>query len=184
MRLVLDGGPDRRFRIKGLIAEAQGYRLRVETERVVPPDKRSFPRMYGGIHLRYRVLAPGETERDCGAWLAGAELPAWEGEWREPDPFMDFSGTGLRFEDELHCGRDDRMLIELKLPDSEHAWRTAARVVRVDPIRPDEWKQGEEAGQEPARTHQIAVEFIELPSDATEALTAFAMRIQEALLNP
>lgn len=184
MRLVLDGGPDRRFRIKGLIAEAEGNRLRVDTERVVPPDKRSFPRMYGGIHLRYRVLAPGETEKDFAAWLAGADLQGREGGWREPDPFMDFSGTGLRFEDELHCGQDDHVLIELRLPAAEHAWRTAARVVRVDPIRPDDWKRGEEADQEQARTHQIAVEFIDLPADATEALTEFAMRIQEALLNP
>jgi hypothetical protein len=33
-----------------------------------------------------------------------------------------------------------------------------------------------------APSHQIAVEFMELPTEATEALTAFAMRIQDALL--
>jgi len=45
MRVVLDGGPDRDLRIKGLVTAIEGLRLRVETERVVPPDKRSFPRM-------------------------------------------------------------------------------------------------------------------------------------------
>ncbi len=65
MRVVLDGGPDRDLRIKGLVTGMEGLRLRVETERVVPTDKRSFPRMYGGIHVRYRVLPAGEGEEDC-----------------------------------------------------------------------------------------------------------------------
>ena len=62
MRIVLDGGPDHDVRIKGMVAGREGQRLRVETERVVPPDKRSFPRMYGGIHVRYRVLAADRAE--------------------------------------------------------------------------------------------------------------------------
>ncbi len=182
MRVVLDGGPDRDVRIKGLVAGMEGHRLRVETERVVPPDKRSFPRMYGGIHVRYRVLAAGEGEEDASAWVSGGDAPGQEGEWREPDPFMDFSGTGLRFEDQLHCKTEDRMLIELKLPSSEDPWRATARVVRVDPIRPEDLEGREENKQAPAPTHQIAVQFLDLPADATEALTAFAMRIQDALL--
>jgi hypothetical protein len=182
MRVVLDGGPDRDLRIKGLVTAIEGLRLRVETERVVPPDKRSFPRMYGGIYVRYRVLAAGEGEEDASAWVAGGDPAGEGGAWREPDPFMDFSGTGLRFEDQLHCKTEDRMLIELKLPSSEDLWRATARVVRVDPIRRDDLEGQKEDGGEVAPSHQIAVEFMELPTEATEALTAFAMRIQDALL--
>lgn len=184
MRVVLDGGPDRPFRIKGLIANAEGASLRIETERVVPPDKRSFPRMYGGVHIRYRVLGPGEADKGASAWLSGEEMPGGEGEWREPDPFMDFSGTGLRFEDRHPCKPEDRMLIELRLPSSKDSWRTTARVVRVDPIRSDELEAGGEVGKDPAPTHQIAVQFLDIPPEATEALTEFAMRIQDALLEP
>ena len=70
MRVVLEGGPDRDVRIKGRLVGVEGTSLRVETERVVPPDKRSFPRMYGGIHLRYRVLAGKEGEAIASAWLS------------------------------------------------------------------------------------------------------------------
>ncbi len=182
MRVVLDGSPDRDLRIKGLVAGVDGPSLRVETERLVPPDKRSFPRMYGGIHIRYRVLAAREREKESSAWLAGEEAPGQEGDWREPDPFMDFSGTGLRFEDQLLCDKDDLMLVELRLPSSEKRWRATARVVRVDPIRPEDLEGRDEERQEPVPTHQIAVHFAELPAEATEALTEFAMRIQDALL--
>ncbi len=182
MRVVLDGSPDRDLRIKGRVAEVDGPTLQVETERLVPPDKRSFPRMYGGIHIRYRVLADPEAEAESSVWLTGGDAPAWEGDWREPDPFMDFSGTGLRFEDRLHCDKDDRMLVELRLPSSEECWRAVARVVRVDPIRPEDLEGREGDREEPVPTHQIAVQFEQLPPDATEALTDFAMRIQDALL--
>jgi hypothetical protein len=182
MRVVLDGGPDRDVRIKGRIAAIEGNRLRVETERVVPPDKRSFPRMYGGIHVRYRVLAEGESEEVGSAWVSGADAPGKEGVWREPDPFMDFSGTGLRFEDQLHCRTNDLLLIEVALPSSEDRWHATARVVRVDPIGPEDLEGGDEEERKRAPTHQIALQFVDLPTEATEALTTFAMSIQDALL--
>lgn len=184
MRVVLDGGPDRDVRIKGLVAETEGHRLRVETQRAVPPDKRSFPRMYGGIHLRYRVLSASEAEAIVSAWVSGDDAPGKEGEWREPDPFMDFSGTGLRFEDQLSCRTNDVLLMDLALPGSEKGWKATARVVRVDPIRPEDLQGLERERREQAPTHQIAVQFAHIPNEATEALTAFAMRIQDALLNP
>lgn len=182
MRVVLDGGPGRDLRIKGLVKGMEGLCLRIETERVVPPDKRSFPRMYGGIHVRYRVLAADEGEKEAAAWMAGGDPSGEEGVWREPDPFMDFSGTGLRFEGQLHCKREDRILVELRLPSSEDLWRATARVVRVDPIRTEDIEARDEMKPVPAPTHQIAVEFVDLPADAAEALTAFGMRIQDALL--
>jgi hypothetical protein len=172
MRIVLDGGPDRDMRIKGRIAEREGSRLRVETERVVPSDKRSFPRMYGGIHVRYRVLAADPEGKIASAWVDGEDVPGNEGEWRAPDPFMDFSGTGLRFEDQLHCATNDLLLMELALPSSEDRWRATARVVRVDPIRPEEEEGPGKEKEPPAPTHQVAVQFVDLPTEATEALTA------------
>jgi len=138
--------------------------------------------MYGGIHVRYRVLAAGEGEEAASAWAAGGDAPGEGGAWREPDPFMDFSGTGLRFEDQLHCKREDRMIIELRLPSSEDLWRATARVVRVDTLRTEDFEARGEQKPVSAPTHQIAVQFVDLPADATEALTAFGMRIQDALL--
>jgi hypothetical protein len=138
--------------------------------------------MYGGIHIRYRVLAADRAEATATAWVSGEAAAASEGDWREPDPFMDFSGTGLRFEDQLHCKINDLLLMELALPASEERWRATARVLRVDPIRPEDIEGRDEGKPEVAPTHQIAVEFESLPAGATEALTAFGMRIQDALL--
>jgi hypothetical protein len=138
--------------------------------------------MYGGVHVRYLVLGAGAGEEDASAWVAGGDAPGEGGTWREPDPFMDFSGTGLRFEDQLHCKTEDRMLIELRLPSSEDLWRATARVVRVDSIRPEDFEARGEKKPGSVPTHQIAVQFVDLPADAAEALTAFGMRIQDALL--
>ncbi len=175
MRVVLDGGPDHPYRIKGKVTASDGCRLRVETERVVPPDKRSFPRMYGGIRLRYRPLGPGEAESLGATWLAGGEVQG--GEWREPDPFMDFSSTGLRFEDRPGCRPGDLLLMELKIPDTEERWRAAARVVRVEEARAEEDETPAEAPQA-----RVAVQFVEIPPEAAKALTAFALKIQHSLL--
>jgi hypothetical protein len=95
---------------------------------------------------------------------------------------MDFSGTGLRFEDQLHCRTNDLLLIELALPSSEDRWHATARVVRVDPIGPEDPEGGDVEERKRDPTHQIAVQFVDLPTEATEALTTFAISIQDALL--
>ncbi len=95
-----------------------GCRLQVKTERVVDSDKREFPRLQGGLSVRYRVLADREAGRSSKAWLAGEDLPPGDGEWREPDPFMDFSGSGLRFDDQLVCEEEDLLLVEMQVPPS------------------------------------------------------------------
>ncbi|MEW6441286.1 MAG: PilZ domain-containing protein [bacterium] len=188
IRVVLEDGRAG-VRLMGTVKEAQGTRLLVETGRAVRPDKRGFPRLPGGICLRYLALSAGE-ERLSERWMNREDPEKLGGDWREPDPFMDFSGSGLRFEDELVCKVGDLLLLELRVPPSEQRWRAKARVVRVEPTVPgnadaedrEEMEKGEKGRRKRVATHQIAVEFEDLPREAREALTAFTLRIQNALL--
>ena len=184
MRVVLDGGPDTGLRIKGVIGKKEGRDLRVDTPERVPPDKRGFPRIQGGIRLRYRVAPKAEAEKLVPAWTAGEEIPGDEGAWYAPDPFMDFSGSGLKFEDRLRCDAGDVLLLQLQIPPEKEPFRAVAKVVRTEAIVVDEENDPGEGRAEEAPSHKVAVEFIDLPQKGAEALGAFMLRIQDALLVP
>jgi len=181
-RVIVDGGEETPLRITGQIVEASGPSFRVEPERIIQPDKRDFPRIQGGIHVRYGVVAEGASQASVSAWIDGGELPVEVGDWQEPDPFMDFSGSGLKFEDQLNCKVGDELLMELQVPPSQEVWRATSRVVRIDPMSPVEKDELDDVKRELAPTHQIAIQFIHLPQGATDAISAFMLRIQNALL--
>jgi len=181
LHVVLAGAEEAPFRVMGVVTGLDGRRLRVKTDRVVESDKRDFPRIQGGISVRYRVLGPQDSPAHVDAWIAGGDFPS-QGAWRVPDPFMDFSGSGLRFDDRLTCSEGDRLLVELQVPPSGSRWRAAARVVRLSPIRQEEEEVLAADLPQGVPTHHIAVAFENLPAEATEALAAFTLRIQDALL--
>ena len=183
MRVVLDGGPDRDLRIAARCAMGMGGPSPSGRNRACGAARQNvpFPGCTGGSTSDIVFLPAGEGEETASVWVSGGGAAGEEEAWREPDPFMDFSGTGLRFEDQPHCKAEDRVLIELRLPSSD-LWRATARVVRVDPIRSEDFVARDEKKPAQAPTHQIAVQFVDLPADAAEALTAFGMRIQDALL--
>ncbi len=176
MSVIVDAGEASELRVVGTIGEVQGTLLRVESGRVVRRDKRIFPRMFGGIRLRYLVTDPSQV----ASWMEGSAVDS-DG-WREPDPFMDFSGSGLKFEDGEHCKAGDTLLMELSIPATEGSFRATASVVRVIPISEEEREHAERDPGAPIPTHEIAVHFLELPSEAVEALMAFTLRVQGALI--
>mgnify|MGYP005831011881 CR=1 FL=1 len=183
MRVAVAGRVEGALRVLGTVSEIQGRRVRIETARVIPEEKRAFPRMPGGIRVRYLVLSGEEVEKACRSWMSGKDVSWGDTQWREPDPFMDFSVSGLRFEDERACQVGNTVLVELQVPGAAEAWRAVARVVRVEPLdRRDAPAEsgGESAGRLAA--YAIAVHFTDLPAAAREALGAFTLRIQNALL--
>ena len=181
LHVVLAGGEENPFRIMGIVSGVDGRRLQVKTDRVVEADKRDFPRLQGGISVKYRVLGGQESQAEAEAWVDGKDLTA-QGEWRVPDPFMDFSGSGLRFCDQLCCEEGDLLLMKMQVPPSGNPWRATARVVRLSPMRTEEEEDQDEKALQDAPTHHIAVAFEKVPAEATEALAAFTLRIQDALL--
>jgi len=174
MNVIVDAGEATELRVVGTIGLVQNNLIHVESSTLVRRDKRIFPRTYGGIRLRYLVV----PEAAVPAWLEHGKAP--EGTWVEPDPFMDFSGSGLKFEGQEDCKAEDVLLLELRIPLSEEAFRASARVVRLFPIPPEE--AGERDPDQPISTHQIAVHFEILPPEAVEALMAFTLRVQDALI--
>lgn len=183
MRVAVAGRAEGPLRVLGTVSEIQGRRLRIETGRVIPEEKRAFPRMPGGIRLRYCSLSGKEAEKACRAWMSGGGGTWWDVEWREPDPFMDFSASGLRFEDARACRVGDTVLLELQVPGAAETWRAVARVVRVEAVERESAAAdsgGENAGRAPG--YAIAVHFTDLPAGARAALGAFTLRIQNALL--
>ncbi len=163
-RLVINLLESPRRRVTATVQATDGLHVEALEHRATPPDNRDYPRLAGGIRLRYRVAAEGEA----GGWLAGDEAP---GPWLEPDPLMNFSVTGLRFDDDKHCSDGDTLLCEFGVPEQTGAWRAIARVVRVLPL-----------AEGAAATHSVAIQFVELPSGASDALTEYALRLQRAAL--
>jgi hypothetical protein len=155
------------------VLRTRGGKLLVKVTRVPTPDKREFPRMNGGISLRYHVLSRADREGAADAWMRGG-TPA--GPEHEPDPFMNFSVTGLAFDDVETCQADDHLGFVITIPREEHTWRGVAHVVRVWRIPIDERDDSIPA------THRIAVNFLQLPDDARAALGRHTERIQEAWL--
>lgn len=149
-----------------------GGRLRAKVVRVPTPEKREYPRMNGGITLRYFVVK-GDPAAGVDAWLRGATPPAV---MHEPDPFMNFSVTGLAFDDLETCKDGDMLAFTITVPRVNLTWRGACSVVRVWRIPVDERDDSIPA------THRVAVHFVELPDDARAALKEHTERIQDAWL--
>jgi len=174
-QVILDMTAARAPRVIATVSEIQGTRFCFIQKSVNPPDKRVFPRLYGNVDLRYRKVA-SESDAAVGAWLAGGLEEAGEHQWREPDPFMNFSVTGLKFDDSGVCEPNDTLLCQFKVPTSDVSYRATARVIRVDPIE-------DELEDDPNPTsHSIALEFLEMPKEGREALSEFTLLIQGVLL--
>lgn len=172
--VVLNAAAEAGCRVVGTISSVEPRQVKIAVSHMVRTDQRIFPRMWGGIHARYRT-AKDDAELD--AWMHGTEL---EGPWHTPEPYMDFSASGLRFEDQETCRKDDTVLVEFRVPFHEPAWRATAKVVRVAPLTADDLEDVDPDVQCP--THEVAVQFVEVPSEAIDALMDFTVRLQEVFV--
>ena len=130
-----------------------------------PVNKRAFPRMFGSIHLRYRHIDAAAAEHHIRDWLFHISEP--DDTWHSPDPFMNFSASGLRFQDEAPREIGDLLLLEMGIPTAPERWRATARVVRLE-------HDGEGKSF-------VAVRFLDLPAEAQETLQRFTHRLQEVI---
>jgi hypothetical protein len=168
-RVVLDLGADFGGRVRATVAASRRGRVHALLQRVVPPEKRTFPRLLGTIPLRWCAAPARWREGEIDAWLQGAGGRELVGAWSTPDPLMNFSVTGLSFEDLRAPEKGALVLLELGVAEAPQRWRATGRVVRVE---------AQPAAEGPA-VHAVAVEFEELPDGAREALTAYTLRRQE-----
>jgi hypothetical protein len=167
-----DGTP----RVIARVAETRGNQLICTQQQVREREKRAFPRLHGGLPVRYRVLTKEEASTESARWLSGDDGPLERGSWHSPDEFMNFSVAGLRFDTPRTAEEDELLLVELGVRGRSERWHCTARVVRLFVIPNDE--QDPDDGM----THRLAVNFEHIPEDAQEALTEMTLDIQEALL--
>ena len=113
--------------------------------------------------MRYAACT---SECDAKEWLGGGDIDG-AARWHTPDPFMNFSISGLCFEDHAHCRCGDKLLVEIAFPGQSRKWRATAEVVGLSPIPEDERLA---FGDDEAKTHRIAVEFVALPPELLDAV--------------
>jgi hypothetical protein len=176
-RVILDFTASSRARITGSVQRLNpssdgGYLIEIADSVDRERDKRDFPRLCAGVPIRYRVVSDDDLNVDAAAlesWVDSSD--AGGGEWHSPDPFMNFSVGGLRFDGLASLREGATLLVDLAIDDSGERWATTAKVIRVwDP---------ETAG---ADTRSVAVAFEHLPEGAREALSDLTLRIQDSLL--
>lgn len=155
-------------RVIGRVVEVRGNQLVVSQDSVRNRERRSFPRLHGGIPLRYRNLGPGTHDIEAATYLRGDAGPIGRGRWLSPGEFMNFSVTGLKFDAPDEVEVDDLLLIELGVRGRPETWRCTGRVVFVEPGDDDK--------------PSAAVEFEQIPEGAQAALSDLTLQIQEALL--
>ena len=164
-------------RVIAHIASVNGSELTCTQHKVRAREKRVFPRLHGGLPIRYRVAGQGpEAAAQVSAWLSGNETAGDNGDWHTPDEFMNFSVTGLRFDAPDIASEGDSVLIERGVRGREDRWHCSATVVRIFDVAE------EERDPETGYAHSLAINFVDIPSEAQEALTEMTLDIQEALI--
>lgn len=164
----------------GEVMSIDDGRYLVRIDRVVPRDLREFPRMYGAIQLEYQPIPAGSVDDLVAPWQEEGEAPT--DVWLRPDPFMNFSASGLQFDVSPPPRAGDHLLMAFTVPTDDTRWRAIARVVRVAPIPPEEIETQPFADGASIPTHRIAVHFTHVPGGALRALMRFTERIQQTLL--
>jgi hypothetical protein len=139
-------------------------------------DSRYFPREYGRIDLRYTV-ARGEGANGAGReWVEGRAPVEGGARWYQPDPFMDFSASGLCFQDDAPLAEQDLLLLEMKLPMRSEPYRATGRVVRAMDL------ESIDLESDGPQLRSVAVNFEELPRETVEALVDFTDHVQSRAL--
>ena len=149
----------------GRVVKAEGGRVEVEVQGHHRPDRREFARAWGPVHVRYQVVPSDGYELAAKRWLQTGE--GVERRWLQPDLFMNFSGSGLRFDGGTGIAAGDVALVGCRVPGDEREHRFTASVIRVS--------SDDEQGS--------ALHFLDATEGARMALVHFAERIQEQALD-
>lgn len=137
----------------GVIIQIQGHHR---------PDRREFARAWGPVHVRYQVVDEESYELAARRWLTKGE--GIERRWIQPELFMNFSGSGLRFDGGQEVGQGDRVLVGVRVPNDDREHRLTAEVVQA------------------SSEADTALHFLQASEGAIMALVHFAERIQEQSL--
>jgi len=132
------------------------------------PDARHYPRLVGGIALRFITLSATQRSPEAlQAWLNHEPSALDHASHEAPlDELMNFSAYGLAFECERQLEIGAQLLCELGPKREQERWRTRAQVARSWLIQ--EGRSG------------VALEFEAPPPALIDALARFTLFIQSA----
>jgi hypothetical protein len=147
--------------LRGHVTRIQGKVVSIQVKSTIREDGRDYPRMFGALDVRM-CQANGREE----AWMNGEDV----GEsWAAPDPFMNFSASGLMCSVSGPGLVGGVYLLSLSIPAiSSPEWRLTASLIRTTPEN------------DSSNNHEFAMHFLEIPQEATDALVQFT----ESLLDP
>lgn len=165
--LDLEGAPLVQGHVDSLFERA----LRVAVERTRPREPREFPRAEGDLRVRYHVAPREVDERALDAWVEHGRAPD-DAAWRVPVHLVDWSASGLGFEDADTCRAGDRLLLELVPAEAAAPWRAVGLVIRAAPIG------AEVESPAPAATHRFAVDLERAPPAVREGLLEHTIESQ------
>ena len=168
--VVLDFGSQGPSRCRSRVESVDGSTFELmPKEALQRRDRRDHPRVAAELPFEYRPLSPLEGEPARRAGLAvRAHLASADQNFRAPDPFVDISGTGLRFIDNSPPEANTLLLVRLRFEAGRPWLGAVARVVRVEEEVPGEFS--------------VATTFTDLGPRTLDALLDFIARRQEALL--
>ena len=146
----------------GQVESQTDQKLDVSIVRVSPREKRYFPREDGGIDMHWKRLERSGSEVATHAWRRGLFEVDGNEDWNTPEPFMNFSASGLRFRDLAPCSEGDIVLIAFRL-QGRTAWHRATAVV----VRRDQPENG--------ACPEIAVAFQDLEPETVQLLADYTL---------
>ena len=172
-RIILSYPDGQSDRIVAVVNQAEGNELVCSLQQLRQRERREFPRLHGGVPVRYRRVPAADFTSIANRWLAGsndADVLGSESEWVEPGRFMNYSVTGLRFNTPDVIPLQEVILLEFGVPDRADRWRCTARCVF--------------SGDNPDGNDRIvAIEFVQISGEAREALTNMTLEAQSMLLD-
>jgi hypothetical protein len=154
--------------VYGRVTETESDGVIIQIQGRHRPDRREFARAWGPVHVRYQAVEAEAYELAARRWLTKGE--GIERRWIQPELFMNFSGSGLRFDGGREVGTGDRVLVGVRVPNDDREHRLTAEVVQ----------SSENSGR--SETSETALHFLQASEGAIMALVHFAERIQEQSL--
>ena len=171
-RIILSSSSGSGDRVVARVDSVHGNEVVCSQHQLRQRERREFPRLHGGLPVRYRRVPQAAFTATAARWLRGSTDPKVVGapeEWIQPGRFMNYSVTGLRFRTDEAIELDEVLLIELGVPDSNERWRCTGRCVF--------------SGDNPAGEGSVAaLEFVMIPAEARAALTDMTLEAQAVLL--
>ena len=165
--------------IVGVVEHHSGRTIGLRVTRVGHREKRYFPREDGGLAVRWRPVDPDHADdAPRGSPTTMPSSAEFDDGWHRPQPFVNFSASGIRFHDRAPVAKGDALRVAFQVDPAEPWHLTTAEVVRCSAL-PKDTADTAPSGRDAS---EIAVAFRTISAPALEALADYTLDQQVAAL--